>query len=99
MSDAETTFWIDINSTALPGQPSMNGASGRTALTPYLPPFEPTRNWRGFRVPLGNLVDSNLRFDPVNGYLEVNSTWYCNDKRASRPYVVIPLYSSSQRYL
>jgi hypothetical protein len=82
---SETTFRLSLDNSALPGQLIGGIGAGTTSLTPYLPDFEPTRTFETMGLPSKNVLDCKVRFDPTTGYLEVNSSWYCNDKKPSSP--------------
>lgn len=67
-----------------------------SALTPWLRGFEPTHTFHsgdrfanGYDADLGwnfyNALDWNVRFDLSTGYMELNHSWYCDDKDPSRP--------------
>jgi hypothetical protein len=42
--------------------------------------------------PFINVVDWSFRFDAQAGYLELNHSWFCNDKNPSTPYVAFSLF-------
>ena len=68
---------------------------GAGDLTPWLRGFNPTatfrslnRNSNSYRD-IGwdfyNVLDWQVRFDITTGYMELNHSWYCDDKDPSRP--------------
>jgi len=64
-------------------------------MTPGMRTFNPSltvrhsdfgKGWPpGWKFP--NALDWSLRFDIASGYLELNHSWYCNDKSAEKPVV------------
>jgi len=84
---AESSFVFSFDNSALPPEEQRvwAGTALSKALTPYLPAFDPTENIRSTPSNTKNLIDCNVRFDPTSSYLEVNSSWQCNDKSASSP--------------
>ena len=60
------------------------GNSINRALTPYLPGYDPTTVLTA-RERSVHALGWSLRFDPLLMYLELNHSWYCEDKDPSRP--------------
>lgn len=108
-----TVLSFDLLNSALvrrPGGGAAPVAARADELTPYIPAWEPARvydlweqgSWRvpqGGRRPFANMLGWSLRFDAQAKYLELNQSWYCNDKNPTQPYVfdsIIPLQISRQ---
>jgi hypothetical protein len=63
------------------------------SLTPWLRGFDPTQTLRSVKRDsyykpgwdFYNGLDWNVRFDAATGYMELNQSWYCDDKDPSTP--------------
>jgi hypothetical protein len=63
------------------------------SLTPWLRGFNPAQTFHSLEGPnyynsgwkLYNVLDWSVRFDLTTGYMELNHSWYCDDKDPSRP--------------
>lgn len=68
-----------------------------SGLSPFVPAWRPDFAYglvrpesmvivqSGGRRPFSNFVDWSLKYDAAKAYLELNHTWYCNDKTPSQP--------------
>ncbi|GAB1317059.1 hypothetical protein MFIFM68171_07269 [Madurella fahalii] len=72
--------------------------SDASRLTPWLRGFDPTHTFRsrnqfegrydaGLGADFYNPLDWSVRFDLSTGYMELNNSWYCDDKNPSMPIV------------
>lgn len=97
--EPRSTFTIELNNSATARRPGGGvlpnvGATGAW-LTPYFAGWRPatpygveeTPNAIGYyqRRPYRNMVDWSFRFDALSRYLELNHTWFCNDKNPDMP--------------
>ncbi len=100
ISRPKSILHLELHNSALVGRPGggvvQNVGGWTPALTPYLPVWQPALVYDfslspgedmipGRRRPYPNMVGWSVRFDAEQGYLELNHTWYCNDKNPSKP--------------
>ena len=97
---SQSAFSVYLDNSALAKRPGGGGPKGvgfelgatTEKLTPYAAEWEPT-----YRYVLGstyadlrprpnkNVIDWGFRFDAKRGYLEVNHTWFCDEKSPGKP--------------
>ncbi|KAK5655527.1 hypothetical protein OQA88_5458 [Cercophora sp. LCS_1] len=98
--EPRSTFSVELNNSAL-AKRGVIPAVGATAswLTPYFsgwqPAFrfalepavapDPKYYYERKRRPFRNVVNWGFRFDAESGYLELDHSWFCNDKNPERP--------------
>lgn len=87
-----STFAITLSNSALTRRPGSSLDIGATSskLTPYSGSWEPSLKYSlmdsapeeiGLRKrPFRNVIDWGFRFDAERGYLELESSWFCEDK-------------------
>ncbi len=78
VTDVGTESWLGYQ----------KGQAEAAKLTPWLRGADPTAWFRSYdRVVYDELARWNwrVRFDVLTGYMELNHTWYCDDKDTKRP--------------
>lgn len=99
VDDPRSTFSVYLENSGLarrPGGPKGGFGVGALAerMTPYAPGWKPGSKYglesspndiEVRRRPFRNVVDWGLRFDAERGYLEVEHSWYCDDKAPGKP--------------
>lgn len=89
IADPYSNLHFDLHNSALLRRPG-GGVLTRVRawsrpLTPYLPSWRPAEAYVSSTMPFENVLGWALRFDGDSGYLELNHTWYCNDKNPGMP--------------
>ena len=90
----ETDLIFDLNSSALAAPTPTDPLRGIVGLvmgfgddmTPGMPRFDPTKWHRANKdFPFGNTQDLRFRYDAVSSYIEIEHTWFCDDKDRANP--------------
>jgi hypothetical protein len=84
-----TNVYLSLNNSALAPRPDGGLVSvaggGFDNMTPYLGQNDPSAVFTNWRREFANELYWSLRLDPVLEYMELNQSWYCDDKDPAHP--------------